>query len=347
MDPDLDPTADSDRSVRLPCRSRPVLARPSRGWTLLLTDAGPCFRIGRGGPLALEPLPDLAGCSSVAVDPGGTLVVGLYDAMLATLRDGEWDHRPTDAPVLCLAATQDGVAVGDSAGTVTFRDAAGTGAKAGVAVVGEPVADLVPFDRGLVALGTRGGLWRLGWPEGGTVPTDPIAPREGLGRLLGLFDAGSPGHVGAFDRERVALIEGASRRFAVGTRRFPAGIGVVVSCSRGRGERERGGVPLGLLTDDGEVWLVGADLKSVAPVVPPGGPEAVAGLAPGANDGLLAWTATGTVFSIGRDRSVRTLATGDAVFAYPDPDSPDQVAVVHWQPDRGIQIRRVWPEPAR
>ena len=102
-----------------------------------------------------------------------------------------------------------------------------------------------------------------------------------------------------------------------------------------------------MLTDAGRLWFIGSDLKRVAPVVLPDEAGEVVGLAPGPSGGLLAWTAGGTLLAIDRDRKARTLATDDVALAYIDPDWLDRVAVVHWQPDSGVKIRRLQPEYAR
>jgi hypothetical protein len=328
------------------CQSRPVLAQPSPGWTFLLTDSGTCFKVDRDGPLLLHQLPDLDGCSSVAVDAAGKLFVGLYDGMMATLRDDEWAYHPADAAVLSLASTPWGLAIGDAAGSVTFRDPPGPVIAS--AVPGEPIVDLVVFDEGVVALGARGGLWRLGSPEGGTVSVAPLPPSEALGRPVGLFDTGNPSTVGVFSAERIALLGGKARSLKVGVRRFPQGIGAVVPFDRGS-DGSSGNPPLGLLTDAGQVWSVDADLKTVAPIVLPEALGDAVGLAQGANEDLLAWTTGGALVAIGRDRSSRTLATGDVVLAYMDAvaDQPDRIAVVHWHPERGVRVRLLRPEPAR
>ncbi len=328
------------------CPSRPVLAQPSPSWTLLLTDSGTCFKVDGDGLLLTHQLPDLDGCSAVAVDRTGTLFAGLYDGMIATLRDDEWAYHAADAAVLSLAATPWGLAIGDAVGTVAFRDPPGSVLAS--AVLGEPVVDLALFDEGIVALGARGGLWRLGLPQGGAVPVAPVTPSEALGRPVGLFDTGNPSTVGVFSAERMALFGSKAQSLKVGVRRFPDGIGAVVPFGRGKGA-SAANPPLGLLTDTGRVWFVDADLKSVAPIVLSDALGDVVGLARGPTDDLLAWTTGGTLVAIGRDRNSRTLATGDVALArtHPVADQPDGVAVVHWHPDRGVWVRLLPPEPAR
>ena len=122
------------------CPSRPVLAVAAQDWILLLTDSGAASASAVGKPLALQPLPDLDGCSAVAVDAAGRLFAGLYDGMIATPRDDEWAYHAADAAVLSLAATPWGLAIGDASGSVTFRDPPGPAiAKA---VLGEAIVDL-------------------------------------------------------------------------------------------------------------------------------------------------------------------------------------------------------------
>jgi hypothetical protein len=327
----------------LKCSSRPVLARPARGWTLLLTDSGACFKVVRDGALLLEPLADLDGWSAIAVDGSRRLVVGLYDGMVAVPRDDEWAYHPADAAVLSLASTPWGLAIGDAAGAVTFRDPPGPAVAR--AVLGEPIVDLAALDEEVVALGARGGLWRLGPPDGGGVPVAPVTPPEALGRPVGLFDAGSPSKAGVFGAERWALLASGARSFRVGIRRFPEGVRAVVPF--GGGGDARGDPPLGLLTDSGQVWVVESDLKTVAPVPLPEALGAAVGLASGSTEGLLAWTAGGTALALGRDRSLRPIASGDVALAYAEADQPEHLAIVHWHPERGIQVRLLRPEPAR
>jgi hypothetical protein len=332
-----------EETALVECPSRPVLARPFRGGTLLLTDSATCFHLDRGGPFQLRPLPDLDGCSSVAVDGSGKLLVGLYDGMVATLNLDEWSYHPAEAPVLSLATTARYLALGDAAGSVTFRDPPGTAV--GSAMLGEPVVDLIAFDDGVVALGARGGLWRVGPPEGGKLAVTPVPPNEAMGRPVGLFETGDPAKAGVFGAARLALLDRGGRSLKVGIRRFPEGIGSVVAF--GRGGDSTGPPPIGLLTDAGQVWAVDADLKAVAPVVLQDAPGEVVGIAAGVDGGLLGWTSGGTVFAIGRDRSSRTLASGDVALALADPDQPDRVDVVHWSRERGVQVRRLRPLPAR
>jgi hypothetical protein len=291
----------------------------------------------------MRPLPDLDGCSAVAVDPEGNLFVGLYDGMIATPRDDEWNYRAADAPVLCLAATARGLAVGDASGSITVRDASGQPI-ASIAA-GEPVVDLAAHDDGLVALGARGSLWRLRWADGNAPVLVAVAANEALGRPVSLFDTGDPSRIGVFGPERVGILARGARGPTVGVRRFPEGIGAVSAFGREAGEEAH--PPLGLLTDEGRLWFVESDLKRVAPVVLVDEAGAVVGLAPGPGGELLAWTVDGTLFAVDRDRRARNLAGGDVALAYIDPDRHDRVAAVHWSPDSGIRLRRLQPEYAR
>ncbi len=249
----------------LKCSSRPVLARSARDWTLVLTDSGACFKISRGAPHRLEPLPDLDGCSAVAVDKAGNLFVGLYDGMLATPRDGEWAYHSAQAPVLCLCASPWGLAIGDAAGNVVFREPPAPAVAR--ALVSEPVVELRAFDDGLVALGARGAIWIIGPPQDGTVAVAPVAPNDAIGRPVGLFDTGSRSRAGVFSADRIAVIGRGARTLSVGIRRFPEGIQQVVPF--GAGSAGSGDAPLGLLTDAGFLWVVESDLKRVAPILLP------------------------------------------------------------------------------
>ncbi len=343
-------TNDSNRPVEFPmatpfvsCPSRPVLARAVRGWTFLLTDSGACYRVDRAGPVTLERLAELDGCSAVAVDGAGKLFVGLFDGMVATLNDDEWAYHSADAPVLSLTATPWGLAIGDASGRVTFRDPPGPAIA--IAVVGDPVVELASFAEGALALGAAGGLWRLSPPEGGTVSITTLPANDALGRPVGLFDTGDPSRAGVYSAERLAVLGRCARSFSVGIRRFPEGIAAVVPFGRSTGAPL--GQPLGLLTDAGRLWVVAADLKMVAPVVVPDALGSVIGIATGADQAILAWTSGGAAIAIGHDRLPRTLATEDVAIACAHSDQPDRVTVVHWHPDRGVRARLLRPEPAR
>jgi hypothetical protein len=326
-----------------PCATRPVLARSARDGTLLLTDSGICFRIERGEATALRPLPDLDGCSAVAVDAAGNLFVGLYDGMIATPRDDEWAYRAADAPVLSLAATPRGLAVGDASGSISVRDPSGR--PMATVAAGEPIVDLAASDDGLIALGARGSLWRLRWSDGDSLALATVPPNEALGRPVALFDTGDPARVGVFSAERVAILGRGGRGPTVGVRRFPDGINAVSPFGRDPGETEN--PPLGLLTDAGRLWCVESDLKRVAPVALPDEAGGFVGLAPGPGGGLLAWTSPGCLLAVDRERKARTLVAVDVALAYVDPDRPDRVAVVQWRPDSGLTFRRLQPEYAR
>jgi hypothetical protein len=330
-------------SVAMPdCPGRPALAVAAEGWILLMTDSGNCFRVSSTRDLAMHRLPDLEGCSAVDVDAAGRLCAGLYDGMIAIPRDDEWSYHATDAVVLSLAATPWGLAVGDASGSVTLRDPPGP--EIARALLGEAVVDLLAFDEGVVALGARGGLWRLEKPHGGVFSAASVSTNEALGRPVGLFRTGNRSKVGVYSVERLALLGHGKGRLTVGIRRFADGINKVVPFGPIPGKGDS--LPLGLLTDSGQVWFVDADLKTVASVVLPGESKVV-GVASGPSGRLLAWTGAGSVFLIGRDRMVQTLPAGNAVLAFADPDQSDRVAVVQWQQKSGLKVSRLRPDSTR
>jgi hypothetical protein len=333
---------DGELSDRLACASRPALACAARGWTFVLADRGSCYRLDRDGPPIVSELPELDGCSAVVADTGGTLHAGLYDGMIATLRGGEWDYRAADAPVLSLAATPAAVAIGDAAGRVVFHGP--DGVPAGSAALGEPVGDLAAGERGLLALGVRGSLWRIAWPENGAVAVTPLPPRDELGRPVGLAGGLSPWCHVVFSAERMATVDERTGRVTIGWRRFPDGIGTVIPLGRGADPRQEAG--LGLLTDAGQVWRVTADLKTAWQVLLPDTQDGVTGIAPGPEGTLFAWTAR-ALHRVGLDRTVRTFPFADVALVIADPAAQGQFDVVHWQPDRGVQVRRVRSQPQR
>jgi hypothetical protein len=319
------------------CLSRPALAVAAQGWILVLTDSGMCFRVDLANSLAVHRLPDLEGCSALAIDAGGRLCIGLYDGMIAVPRDDEWAYHAADAVVLSLAATLWGLAIGDASGTVTLRNPPDPAIARGA--LGEPIVDLGALDEGVVALGARGGIWRLEQPRGGAFPQATVSTNEALGRPVGLFRTGDRSKVGVYSAERLALLGHGARRLTVGIRRFADGIDKVVPFGPIAGKVEN--PPLGLLTDAGEIWFVDPDLKTSAPVVLPGESNDVVGLAPGPSGCLLAWTSAGSVLSIGRDRTAQSLAGDDAVLALADPVQSDQLVVVHWQKKRSLKVSRI------
>jgi hypothetical protein len=298
------------------CPGRPALAIAAEGWVLLLTDSGNCVRVESTGDLAVHRLPDLEGCSAVDVDAAGRPCVGLYDGMIAIPRDDEWSYHAADAVVLSLASTPWGLAVGDASGSVTLRNPPGPAIAR--AMLGEAVVDLIAYDEGVVALGARGGLWRLSQPQAGAFSVASVSANEALGRPVGLFRTGIRSKVG--------------------------GINKVVPYGPLPGKVD--GPPLGLLTDAGQIWFVDVDLKAAASVVLPGESKAV-GLASGPPGLLLAWTGAGSVFSIGRDRMVQSLPAANTVLAFAGPLQSDRVAVVQWQPKRGLSVSRFRPDSMR
>jgi hypothetical protein len=335
-------TAPESTSI-LECPSRPVLARSALAWTIVLTDAGKCFRVDRGEPLAIRPLPDLDGCSALAVDAAGTLVVGFYEGMVATPRDDEWAYQAAEAPVMSLASTARGLAIGDALGSIIFRDPGNQSTTKVVA--GEPVVDMMAAQDEVVALGAKGGLWRATWTEAGAPSLSSVTPSEALGRPVGLFDTGSTSRVGVFSAERCALLVRGHRSATVGVRRFREGINTVVRFGSKTGSRDD--PPLGILTDHGQLWIASADLRSVTAVVMPEESAEVVGLAPGTPGWLLAWSSAGAFVAVGQDRGVRVLDAPHVALAYAEPDLPGRVTAVCWQPERGVQVRRLGLEPVR
>jgi hypothetical protein len=197
----------------------------------------------------------------------------------------------------------------------------------------------------VVALGARGGLWRVCKSASGSISLSTVSPNDALGRPVGLFQTGDPSKVGVFSAERIALLGRGKGSLTVGIRRFPDGINTVAHFGPKPGSAEH--PALGVLTDGGQVWIASADLKTVAAAVLPIESKEVVGLAPGPAGWLLAWSAAGSLIAVAHDRGVRTLATGHMALAYAEPDLPDRVAAIQWQPECGVQVRRLGLEPAR
>jgi hypothetical protein len=338
-----DGSAPSRGPEYLDCPSRPVLARPTGDWTLVLTDSGICFQVDRVDPPELHRLPDLDGYSAVGVDAAGKLFVGFYEGMIATPRTGEWAYHAADSPVLSLVPTPRGLALGDPLGNITFRDIPAS-PSARIAV-GEPVVEMIELDDEVLALGARGGLYRVSWSDGGSISLSSIAPNEALGRPVGLFATGNSSKVGVFSADRLALLGRGSRSLTVGISRYPDGVSTVVPFGAGPGSADR--PLLGILTDAGQLWIASAELKGSAAVVLPEDSRELVGLASGPAGWLLAWSAGGTLVAVGHDRGVRTLAASHVALAYFDPLVADRIAAVCWQPDRGVKVRGLKLEPAR
>ncbi len=314
----------------LPCQEKPVLLAPSPHGTLLASDSGECFLIGPSGLTASEPLRDLQGCAAVAVAPDGTLVAGRYTPMVACLSSAGWEfHTLTRAPVLALAATPHGVAVGDAAGDVVLFRA---GREATAVSLGEPVLDLQPCAEGLAALGAGGALGYLvgveEWDEG----FQPVSLPLEFARPTGLFEVGKHARVGCLDGERLALVDLGSGKVIVGNRVFPAGIRQVVALKRRQ-------ACYGVLTDGGDLWLLEADLSSAQAVAFPGASQKVAGICRQPSGGVLAWTVEGSLFAINRENAVRKLAADNVVLAHAEEDHPGRIHVVRWLPNLGAQVR--------
>jgi hypothetical protein len=325
----------------LACPARPVLAVPGRELTLLLGETGQAFSLRRPGGEALEPLADLRACSCAA-ECDGELVVGSFDGMLAGSRDGSWEFRAADAPILALAPARPLVALGDAGGDVTFRDRRGDAVA--VAHCGGAVVELCPFDGGVVALGDDGSLTRIATPERGEAEAVADAagvpvPRE-FGRPAGLFGFPSSPRVGVFSADRVGLLDGLTRRFTTGQAVVADGIRSALPLARNTG-------PFGVLTDAGALFLLENDLKATRPVNLLGEAREVAGIGRAPGGWLLAWTVGGTLFAVSRDRAIRKLAAEGVALAFADPEQPDQLTAVRWDVHKGVQFQPLRPELAR
>jgi hypothetical protein len=174
---------------------------------------------------------------------------------------------------------------------------------------------------------------RLGPPDAGVVPNEPVACPRSLGTVVGLFSAGHPGRFGACSAERMATIDALTGRVTVGLHAFADGINRVLPLARG-GKR----LSYAVVTDAGALWLVDAELKEARPVQLPGGSVEVVGVYPDGAGGLLAWTSRGSLFAVGREPSVRKYPTADVCLAFADAEIPDRLSVIRWVAERGLQI---------
>jgi hypothetical protein len=333
------PRPSEDDALWCPCRGRPILVCPSAHGTLLASDADECFLLGGAGSGGREPLPDLRGCAMAAVGGDGTLVAGRYSPMLARLGPGGWEFRAVGAaPVLALAATPHGLAVGDADGNVILLPDAG-GPQETVRL-GEPVIDLCPHQGGLAALGAGGLLGRLGWADGWETAFEPVRLPEAFGRPTELFPLGKQGRVGLVGADQLAVLDVAGGAVKVAPRAHAAGLRQVVYL-------ERKPAAYGILTDAGELSLLEADLETARPLPLPGETQEVGGLARSPAGGLLAWTADGLLFAISREGAVRRLVAERVVLAHAEAGAPGQVLVVTWAPREGARLRQLHTDGAR
>jgi hypothetical protein len=324
----------------LPCGSRPALALATHDAVFLLTESGECCRASLDDVPQVEPLPTLTSWSSAVIEPGDLLIVGLYSAMTASLKEGDWIYRATDSPVLSMATSRDGVVIGDSSGSIVFRDR--RGGVIATTTLGEPVVELRGFDQEIAALGGRGAVAKLGWPEEGAVANEPIAPSKNLGKVVGLFASGQPERFGIYSADRLALVDATNGKVTVGDRTFPEGIHSVLPMGRG-GKR----LTYGVVNDAGALWVVEADLKEARVVLFPGDPPEVTGICPAGAGGLLAWTACGSLYSVTKDRAVRKVAITDVVLAYSGASTADQLWAVRWKSEKGMQVVKVRSDQER
>jgi hypothetical protein len=312
----------------LPCASRPALALPARERTYLLTDDGECCLVD-DATLEGTRLPALEGWSSAVVDSEDVLIVGLYGEMTATLKDDDWVYRSSDSAVLSMAATPDGIVIGGADGSVVVRNHRGDAL--GAVSIGEPVVELCACGQGAVALGGRGALVRLDWPDDGGLTSEPISAPKNLGPMVGLFPVAHPGRFGAYSPDRLATFDAATGRASVCDRAFPDGIGQVAALARG-GKR----LNYAVLTDAGAVWQVEVDFKEARAVTLPGEPQEVVGICPAGAGGLLAWTSSGNLFAVSRDRAVRKHPITDVSLAFSSTEASDRLWAVRWVRERGL-----------
>jgi hypothetical protein len=327
-----------DKETRLDCRGRPFIVLPSPHGTFLATDADECFLLDPNSEGQQEALSDLQGCSSAVVGPDGTIMVGRYSPMVASCSSAGWEYRSlSTAPLLTLASTPNGVAIGDAAGNVTLFP--GSGGRTETVKFGEPVVDLCPFENGLAALGAGGSIGSLGWADEWDKIFDTLKISN-FDRPTELFSLGKQARVGLIAVDRLGVLDIASGRVTSGSRTFAAGIRQVVYLERKPGA-------YGVLTDAGELFLLDADLNLALPVPLPGEIQEVNGICRSPTGGLLAWTPGGVLFSINRERAVRKLASDRIVLALCELATPNQIVVVRWAPNQGAQVQVLHTDAAR
>jgi len=324
-----DPAGETAARVRLPLNGEPTSHLAGEGWTYVATEFGEWVGVAPDGTLH-PPLPRLAVHSTAAIGARGELLVGMFEPMIARLRDGRWEYLPQEAPVLAFAATHEGQFAGTAAGGLARIDAVPA---ATVLRCRDPIVELAPFGGGLLVLGSRGMCGRVAAP---TSPERALAwiDTGDLGRAVGCFEALERDQVGVHGATRVGVLDARTDALSLYQRTFDEGIARVVFLGAGTW-------PYALVTDQGHLVMLDAGLAGARTVrFPDDAPvRGCAGLP--WNGGAAAWTQAGELYLVSAAKGVERVAGEGVRLAFPAQEEESLLHVVRWDAGGGASLERV------
>jgi hypothetical protein len=226
-----------------------------------------------------------------------------------------------------MAATSRGLVLADAEGGVSrLSGATGGGVPVQELRAEAPLVELLALDEGLLGLDAEGALVTTAWPHGqAALSAVNCAP---IGRVHALFPGPHGGSALVAGAHGVALFE--RGRLACITSELGARVSGAVCFGASRRVLLHG--------DDGEAWILDERLSRLSSAVRPSLGSAIAGVAPGAGDTALAWTADGGLYALASSGAARLLVSGDVVLARLD-DRGGALAV-HWSPSGGVRCTR-------
>jgi hypothetical protein len=276
--------------------ARPVDAVRAGAFWHVLTDDGSWILFDEHGQrvrASEEP-----GTAARLIALGQAAFLFRFDATVVRSVEGDLEHWALPAPVLAAAVVESSLVIGAVTGAIEVRDE--NCAVVASANATEPIAEIAAVPgRGFVALGLYGSLWRARWPAD-VLELEPL--RAGLReRVVGLFPTAMLDAVGVSTMTTVGWLDvgtGSVRPAAMG---MEQGARCVVEL--GHGAR------LAVLGDEGELAIVAPGTARTSRL------QEVIGVSVAGDEGLLAWTGSGTLFQLSPDSSSRKLVDDGVALA--------------------------------
>jgi hypothetical protein len=311
--------------IVLPCSGRPVRCVVGKEWTFIVTDHEEWIGIGADGNLH-PALPRLSEHAGVAFGSNHELLVGMYEPLMARLRNGRWEYLPQEAPVLCFANGPEGDILGNAAGGLVAIDAS----PLTTVRVRDPVIQLEAFEDGLIVLGSRGSFGRLSWPLNHQDSLRWINADE-LGRPVGLFSAVEYNQVGLYSATRIGVLNAMTEELRVYDRHIEDGIREVTFL----GARSQ---PYAVLTDAGGLWLVDAGLGNARAIRLPRDGFVRGCTAAERPTEFYVWTNGGELYAVYSRGGFELIAADGVVLAYCPSPSLNALHLVRWQQETGATL---------
>ncbi len=271
----------------------------------------------------------LGASSSAVIDERNRLVVGLYEAMAARSEGDKWEYIPWNHPILSVARTGIGIVVGDSEGNIGFLE---TQRKTipNIKVL-EPVTDVININNEkLVILGAKGGLWITEWPFDRNPQMKPVDITD-VEHVFRLTESNSSGCVLLMGASRVAILDCETGKMRAVSCILEGGIRSVYT-NYGRS----GGCAI--LTDEGELYILSDDLKTVNRIKFTANEGRIAGIRSVPKGGFLSWTNEGNLYRVKENCAFNKMAAREVTLAFPDLND-EGIYIVRWHDGEEVYIQ--------